>query len=87
MSHDPIIEYTVEKDKRDHIILMADRVENLMELFPILVKEQSLTYNLAGNIPIDEEKMSEIVKLKILSVLLELSYDDLKVYLGYVEEV
>ena len=83
MSHDPVIERGVEKDKRDYIITMADRVEYLMDTFPVLVKERSLTHNLLLDLPINEEKMSEIVKLKILSILLDMPYDELKIYLGY----
>ena len=83
MSHDPIVEKGVEKDEFDYIITMADRVEYLMGIFPSLVKERSLTHNLLLDLPINEEKMNEVVKLKILSILLDMPYDELKIYLGY----
>jgi len=83
MSHDPDIETAVQMHKRQIIIDMADKVETLMDMFPGMVKDQSLLYNIAGGIPINEEKMNEIVKLKILSTLLNESYDELRDYLGY----
>lgn len=87
MSHHPIIERSVAMHKRQIIIDMANRVETLMDMFPGMVKDQSLLYNIAGDIPINEEKMNEIVKLKILRVLLDMSYDELREYLGYESEV
>ena len=85
MSHNPSIEAAVHMHKRQVIIDMADRVETLIDTFPGMVKDQSLLYNIAGNIPINEEKMNEIVKLKILRILLDMSYDELRKYLGYEE--
>ena len=87
MSHDPNIERSVAMHKREVIMDMADKVETVMNTFPGIVKDQSLLYNIAGDIPIDEEKMNEIAKLKILSLLLDMSYDELRDYLGYEEEV
>ena len=72
MSHDPNIERSVAMHKREVIMDMADKVETVMNTFPGIVKDQSLLYNIAGDIPIDEEKMNEIVKLKILSLLLDM---------------
>ena len=70
--------------KRDVIIDMSNKVEELMDMFPGIVKDQSLLYNIAGNVPIDEEKMNEVVKLKMLRILLApISYDELRKYLGY----
>jgi len=83
MSHDPDIEIGVQMHKCQVIIDMANRVEELMDMFPGMVKDQSLLYNIAGDIPINEEKMNEIVKLKILRILLDMPYDELREYLGY----
>jgi hypothetical protein len=85
MSHDPDIERSVTMHKREIIMGMSNKVEELMDMFPGMVKDQSLLYNIAGNIPINEEKMNEIVKLKILRILLDMSYDELRKYLGYEE--
>lgn len=77
-------ELAVQMEKRDVIIDMSNKVEELMDMFPGIVKDQSLLYNIAGNVPIDEEKMNEVVKLKMLRILLApISYDELRKYLGY----
>ena len=87
MSHDPNIERSVAMHKREVIMGMSNKVEELMDMFPGMVKDQSLLYNIAGNIPVNEAKMNEIVKLKILRILLDMPYDELREYLGYEKKV